>query len=108
MTMNRVLTNQAETQINDGKKVLPDNSLVSEPLFRVNIKNTLVTMARNLELLLLEQKTVIAETINKMMDAITSCRQKQRPGRKYERVSRRPEARWKRRKSSASIATIAT
>lgn len=107
MTMNRVFTNHAETQINDGKQAMPNDCLVSEPLFKVNIKNSLVTMARNLELLLLDQRTVIAETINKMMDAITACRQKQRPGRKYERVSRRPETRWKSSKNKSAIATIA-
>ena len=90
MTMNRIFANHAETQINDGKNnTSPDNLVNSQPMFRVNIKNSLLTMARSLELLLLDQRTAIARTINNVMDTITSCRQKERPDRRYDRVSRR-------------------
>lgn len=97
MTMNRVFANHADTRLNDGKQLLPDDAMVNgQPLVRVNMKNSLLTMARHLERLLLEQRTVIAQTINHLIDGITFCRQKERPGRKYERVSRRPESRWRR------------
>lgn len=96
MTMNRVFANHADTQINGGNPILPKDSLVSnEPLFRVNIKNALMTMTRNLECLLLSQRVQIADTINKVMDSIMICRQKARPGRKYPRVSRKPETKWR-------------
>ena len=96
MTINRVFTNHADTQLNDGEIKSFNESVISrEPLFRVNIKNALTTMARTLESLLFAQRTQIAGTINKLMDSIMTCRQKERPGRKYQRLSRKPESKWR-------------
>lgn len=70
------------------------------------MKNSLLTMARNLEQLFLQQMTQVAQTINSMIDAISTCRQKERPGRKYGRVSRKPVKKWNptKTKSAAGVA----
>ena len=84
--------------------VLSDQGIANtQPLFRINVKNSLVTMARNLELLFLQQATWVAQTINTMIDAISFCKQKERPGRKYVRVSKKPVKKWRSSKSKPAI-----
>ena len=95
ITLNRIFANHAEGDINERDKSLADEGMTnSQPLFRINIKNSLVTMARNMEVLFLQQAGWVAKTINHMIDAIAFCKQKERPGRKYDRVSRKPVKKW--------------
>ena len=95
ITLNRIFANHAEGEINERDKSLADEGITnSQPLFRINIKNSLVTMARNMEVLFLQQAGWVAKTINHMIDAIAFCKQKERPGRKYDRVSRKPVKKW--------------
>ena len=106
MTLNRIFASHAEENINEKETASTDRLVNTKPLFRVNMKNSLLTMARNLEQLFLQQMAQVAQTINSMMDAISSCRQKERPGRKYERVSRKPVKKWKQSKSKAASGVV--
>jgi len=61
----------------------------------VNIKNALVTMARHLEELFLQQARLTFQTLTTLIGALGFCRQKTRPGRKYPRVSMTPIGKWR-------------
>lgn len=90
LTMNRMLTNHTETGLN------ANNKAASEARhFKVNVKNSLVTMARHLEDLLLQQISLTCETLNTVVNALGFCRQKKRPGRKFPRISRKPTGKWR-------------
>ena len=104
ITLNRIFANHAEDDINGHHEALSDEGVATpQPLFRINVKNALVTMARNLELLFLQQAKWVAQTINTMIDAISFCKQKERPGRKYDRVSKKPVKKWRPSKSKPAI-----
>jgi len=104
ITLNRIFANHAEDEINERDESLADERIATpQPLFRINIKNALVTMARNLESLFLQQAKWITQTLNHIIDAISFCKQKERPGRKHERVSRKPVKKWRPSKSKPAI-----
>jgi len=95
ITMNRIFTNKAEgdfkkaeAQSNPRKKEKPEK-------FKVNLKNSLITMARNLEGLFILHVNLVTNVISKILISVSSCRQKERPNRKYDRVSMKPVGKWK-------------
>jgi hypothetical protein len=90
LTLNRILTNHAETELNAGNKAESGTRR-----FKVNVKNALTTMARHLEALFLQQAKLTCETLNIVIDALGFCRQKTRPGRKFPRASMRPIGKWR-------------
>ncbi len=90
LTLNRILTNHAETQLNAGNKAASGTRH-----FKVNIKNALTTMARHLEALFFHQAKLTCETLNMVIDALGFCRQKTRPGRKFPRASMKPVGKWR-------------
>ncbi|RLB63048.1 MAG: IS4 family transposase [Deltaproteobacteria bacterium] len=89
LTLNRILANHTEAGLNADRK-----PQAVAPRFQVNIKNSLVTMARHLEELFLRQTQLTCDTLNSMINAIGFCRQKTRPGRKHPRVSMKPVGKW--------------
>lgn len=106
ITLNRIFANHAEGEINERSVTLTNDGVLSKTLFRINIKNSLVTMARNLELLFLQQAKLVAQTINNMINAISFCRQVERPNRKYARLSRKPVKKWNSSKSKPVTETV--
>ncbi len=92
ITLNRIFANHTEQQINSTRHKRGDSG---SPQIRINMKNSLLTMARHIEALFLKQAGWITEGINHMVDAIGFCKQKVRPGRKYERKSMKPAKKWK-------------
>jgi hypothetical protein len=96
ITMTRIFANHAETQLNGSDQLRSDDGSGSQqPRVRINLKNSLITVARHLEVLFLEQAKLMASRLNTVMDAICFCRQKERPGRKQPRVSHKPERKWR-------------
>lgn len=89
ITLTRIFSNHSEDGFNSQR------SSDEEPHTRANFKNCLITVARNIEGLLLQQATLLSETINHIVASISSCRQKLRPNRAYERRSRKPIGKWK-------------
>jgi len=90
LTLNRILTNRTEAGLNADRK--PE---AGAPYFQVNIKNVLVTMARHLEELFLQQAQFACRTLNTLIETLGFCRQKTRPGRSYPRVSMKPTGKWR-------------
>jgi len=90
ITLTRIFSNHSETGFNS--QTAHDSD---QPTIKANFKNCLITVARNIEGLLLRQSTILVETINHIMVSIFSCRQKIRPNRSYERRSRKPIGKWK-------------
>jgi hypothetical protein len=90
LTMTRMLANHTEAGLNAGSQRPPQ-----APRFQVNIKNALMTMARHLEELFLQQTRLTVRTLTTLIGAIGFCRQKTRPGRKYPRASMKPIGKWR-------------
>ena len=102
ITMTRIFSNRAEQDLNPARKIRQSNEAVL-----VNFKNSLVTIARNLEALFLQQAKVVKKTVNRIMKAIGSCKQKMRLDRSYDRVSRKPISKWQPKKGSNTKAKVA-
>ena len=89
LTINRMLTNHTETGLNAGR-----TETIESQQFQVNIKNSLVSMARHLEDLFLKQFQLTCDSLNTLIGEIGFCRHKKRPGRKYPRKSMKPIGKW--------------
>ena len=88
LALARSFGNEFEDHIN----VLHD---VDEPKMRVNFKNVLVTMARNFEAVILGQCKLASTAVLNILQSIGNCVQMERPGRSYERLSKRPDERFR-------------
>ena len=99
MAMTRIFTIHGDAMLNARK---PSPSAIDRT---ANFKNSLAAVARNLEALLLKHAATVAEAIHQqVLDCVATGRQKPRPGRSYERRSRKPLNRWhgKRREASTT------
>ena len=88
ITLSRIFANQADDVLMLNKKTKRP-----EKKFKVNFKNCLTTIARNLESLFL-QVILIKETVVSIIHSVINCRQKERPGRSHERRSHKPIKKW--------------
>ncbi len=97
ITFNRLFVNQAEKDINIEKDVQPLTNDHSTPTnkYQLNVKNSLITIARFLEGLFIKHTKLVKATINKVITNIINCKQKVRPGRKFERISKKPINKWR-------------
>lgn len=89
ITLTRIFSNHTEQDLNS----TPDTD--DTPTVKANFKNALITVARNIEVLLLQQAELMSATVNRIVRSIFSCRQKIRPNRSYDRRSRKPIGKWK-------------
>ncbi|MBV1877791.1 MAG: IS4 family transposase [Pseudomonadales bacterium] len=90
ITLSRIFSNYIEQDINaasDGGQHLET---------RVNMKNCLLTISRNLESLLLEHHRLLKKTLSTILASVANCRQKLRLNRSYQRRSRKPYGKWQR------------
>lgn len=88
ITLSRIFSNHIE----NGFKETTSNK--NEISLKVNMKNCLVTIARHLESLFLQQNKILKKCISNLVNSIRSCRQKVRPNRSYERKSKKPLSKW--------------
>ncbi len=88
ITISRIFASKAEDDFDEK----PDSSAPNK--FKVNFKNTLVTIARNIEGLFIQHVTFIKKTIGDIVDSLTACRQKQRANRSHERKSMKTIKKW--------------
>jgi len=102
MTLTRIFSNHSEDGFN------PRSAGHAQPPTKANFKNCLMTVARNIEALVLHQANVLSEVINHIVASISRCRQKVRPGRSYARRSRKPIGKWKPPKPAKPIGTAIT
>tara|TARA_R110001583_G_C5643309_1_gene408081 strand:+ start:208 stop:2490 length:2283 start_codon:yes stop_codon:yes gene_type:complete len=89
ITLTRIFSNHSEDGLNSQRNT--EDTLE----IKANFKNSLVTVARNIEGLLLQQARLLCHTINHIVASISSCRQRLRPNRSYDRTSRKPIGKWK-------------
>ncbi len=99
ITMTRLFANHGEDPLN-GR--LPNDG---KPLMQTNFKHGLAAVAANIESLLLQQASALRETVARIVGEIVRCRQRLRPGRSYERRSRKPIGKWQRRRGAPAPAT---
>jgi len=100
ITMNRLFANQADADLNGidltGSSLEPeelDPTPGAPPRIQINFKNCIHVIQRSFEeLVLLESKMRTA--VQRAFATIAHQHQRVRPGRSYERKSRRPDPRW--------------
>jgi len=89
ITLSRIFSNQTDdvlllNQISDDDKKI-----------NTNFKNCLITVARNIEGLFLQQVQYIKDTLLVINKAISTCFQKERPNRTYQRRSHKVIKKWR-------------
>lgn len=94
VTLSRIFSNHLENGLNQGKRNTLDREI------KVNMKNCLITIARNLEALFIQQNIILRKTVSNIVNAIVHCRQRKRPNRSYERRSKKPFSKWQKKKKS--------
>ena len=75
IALTRLFSNHGEGLLGAGRGVR------DEAQMRVNFKNSLLTVARHIEGLFLQQAAAFGKTLGHIVDGIVSCRQKLRPNR---------------------------
>jgi len=94
ITMSRLCANESENLL--AKLFSPmDREKTSPKKIQVNFKNTLATISRHLEDIMFVPARCIKTVMDEVISAISRHRQKERPGRYYERTSMKPESRWR-------------
>ncbi|MFT5542278.1 MAG: hypothetical protein ACI97K_001485 [Glaciecola sp.] len=88
ITLSRTFSNHIEDDIQKAECNNSENSI------RVNMKNCLITVSRNLEILFIQQNMLLKKCISNITNSIRSCTQKVRPNRSYERRSKKPYGKW--------------
>lgn len=108
ITLNRIFANHTDADLKQvDENLTGDNPSCAAPRFKVNVKNALITIARNLETLFLQQVKLVTKTINRIFNAISFCKQKERPNRSYERKSMKPIKKWKPTKTKGTSKPLA-
>lgn len=92
ITLCRIFSNQVEDNINVHQNMISEK--VKPVKVLTNFKNNLLIFARHMEKLLLKSLNPLKKTVKTIMESMEIAKQKQRPGRKYERVSRKPKKKW--------------
>lgn len=88
ITLSRIFSNHIEGGI------IGENHNDADRDTKINMKNCLITISRNLESLFIQHSTILRKTISNIVNSITRCRQKKRPNRSYERRSKKPFSKW--------------
>jgi hypothetical protein len=103
ITMNRIFANQADSDLNlsGGAASQNERDLLSitdpsnqpRPRFKINFKSCIQVFTRSIEELVL-LNTQMKAVIERAFLFVIGRRQKERPGRSYQRKSMRPETKW--------------
>lgn len=93
ITLCRLFANHSEEDFHSRREEGGKNH--DEQIMKANFKNCLMTVAKNIEALLLQQTHLIAQTVSTIIVSISTCRQRMRPNRSYARCSRKPIGKWK-------------
>ena len=95
LALSRSFGNPLEDDLNAG-------AAFDQPKLRANFKNVLVTVARNFEALMLGNWQLAtgnwqlaSSAVSNILHSIGNCLQKERPGRSYPRISKRPDDRFR-------------
>lgn len=94
ITMSRLCTNESENFLNSLLNVQPDE-MEPEQTLQANFKNSLATMSRHLEDIMFIPARCIKKVREDIVSSISRNYQKIRPGRSYERKSKKPGNKWR-------------
>ena len=97
----RIFSNESDAHFNRDKNTEEKKG----SKIKVNMKNCLITLARNLEALFLQQKEFMRKTVDTIMNTVSRCYQKERPNRSYKRESKKPIKKWRPAKK-IKVATV--
>jgi len=100
ITMSRLCTNESENLLNSLLNLNP-NEREAEQRIQANFKNSLATMSRHLENIMFVPTHCIKKVIDDIVSSISRNYQKLRPGRSYERKSKKPVNKWRGCESTA-------
>lgn len=76
--------------------------------YKVNFKNCILVVSRHIEELIISISQKKQSWLSEILKAITSIRQKIRPGRQYFRRSRKPQNKWRSSNNVPKIALLRT
>jgi hypothetical protein len=93
ITFTRIFSNKAEKEL-ENSHFDKTGSAEKSPKVRVNFKNSLASISRNLEGLFSQYTNLVNQTVREILKSSVRCRHKERPGRQYPRRSRRPLTKW--------------
>lgn len=65
-----------------------------QPAMRTNFKNGMHLVGREIEAMFLRQSEMVAQSVKRIMTGLSQCIQRERPGRCYDRRSRKPKSKW--------------
>lgn len=89
ITLSRIFSNQTDDALLLNRKSDNDEKI------KANFKNCLITVARNIEGLFLQQVKYIKDTLLVITKSISTCFQKERPNRAYQRCSNKVIKKWR-------------
>ena len=89
VTATHLMTNEIDGEIN----AAPSDGHPK----RVNFKNAAAAVFCNFETLALAQADALTETVSRIVDDVAALWQRERPGRSYPRMSRKPRNKWSRK-----------
>jgi len=96
ITMNRIFVNKTEDRFEKAETQSDSKRTEKKPgKFKANLKNALITMARNLEGLFIRHLRLMTDVISNIITSVSSCKQKERLNRKYDRKSMKPLNKWR-------------
>jgi len=84
IALTRIFSNPTEIGFNAN-----DTASDEKQKIVANFKNSLITVARNLEALFLQQAQRVKKTVNRIVNAMSKCKQRRRPNRSYDRASKK-------------------
>jgi hypothetical protein len=104
VTLTRIFSNKVESDLSgeDAQRDIGKNP--QSPRVKINFKNSIATVARNLEGLFIRHMQLVSETIATILSSLVRCKQKERPGRCYDRQSKKPVKKWSARKTQKAMA----
>ena len=98
VALTRLFANRSERDA----RAEPDGH--GRPAQQANFRHALRTVARHVEGLFLRHTALVRDVVQHILDGIGRSRPRRRPGRSYPRRSRKPAAKWRKRKATAAPA----
>lgn len=107
VTLSRLFTNDLEMSMAQASERQDDQKTGQSSLpmpsaapgaaldYKINFKNTLVTIARHAEALFVTHVGFVRETVRTILDSLSACGQKIRANRSHKRQSNKPIKKWR-------------
>ena len=93
VAVTRIFTNRCDSDIKG-------DAIDDQPDMRTNLINGARLVGREVERLFLRHSEMIAESVTRIITGLSYCLQRERPGRSYPRLSRKPGTKWRKHKAA--------